>query len=509
MQNELISNLSRATAWPGNPAPARLVETHISWLLLAGDFAYKIKKPLDLGFLDFSQLEQRREACQEELRLNRRLAADIYLEVLPISGTPASPRPGDPSDPIEYAVAMRRFPDDAVLTIQLSDGKLSMEDCRQLGRDIAVFHDGLAPDLSRGCPDSVWEPVADSLNMLAELGVPCSGSDGLDTLRSSLSRRYSGASGLLQQRQAAGRVRECHGDLHLGNLVRLPRGIVPFDALEFDPDLRWTDVMAEVAFLLMDLGVRERCDLAHAFLDGYLAQSGDFDGLPLLPLLLAARALVRAKVTLLAPDGTQPAARAACRKLLQFAARPALLPRQPQLLLVCGPSGTGKTWLARQLSAPLSAIHLRSDVERKRLAGLAEQASSHSAPGQGLYTTERSLATYERLARLAGIVLDAGFSVLVDAAALEAEQRAGLLEVAHAHGVPGTLVWLHGPEALLRQRISTRIAAGNDASEATLAVLIAQLSGLDPPCHDEAARVVSLDVSQRIDVPELVEKLLA
>jgi aminoglycoside phosphotransferase family enzyme/predicted kinase len=511
---QLPDALLRADAWPHPVRELRLVETHISWVFLTGDYAYKVKKPLDLGFLDFSTLERRQQACTEELRLNRRLAPDLYLAVVPIGIANGQLCTGAGGEPVEYAVRMRQFPDHALLADELAAGRLTAADLRELAGTIAAFHADLppAPPTSpAGSPERVWAPLAQSLGQLAELGAGNCLDGGLPTLAAALRHRFEALVPLLEQRQACGMIRECHGDLHLGNLVRLDRGIAAFDALEFDAALRWTDVMAEVAFLLMDLCVRDRQDLAMVFLNEYLSRTGDYAGVRLLPLYLAYRALVRAKVMLLAPVADEPARASAAmlvNRLLRFAQQPSLQVRNPTLVLVCGASGTGKSWLSGRLAPWLPALHLRSDVERKRLAGLPALARSDSAVGGGLYAPAMSNATYQRLATLAAGLLQSGFHVIVDAAALTAARREQILHAAGPLPRRTALVWLEGPPALLAGRIDQRSTRGADPSEADRIVLEQQLRMLERPRDDEAAQVVRLDAASDPDPAALATRLV-
>jgi len=513
MPPPLIRALLKPEAWPHPVAAPRLIETHISWVILTGEFAYKIKRPLDLGFLDFTTLTRRRAACEEELRLNRRLAADIYLGLTPISGTPEKPLPGGPGEPIEYAVRMRQFPAAARLPEQLAAGELRSEDMSAFGQTIAAFHQALAPAEPAGQwgrPEQVWQAVAESLAQLAELLPDPARRRQLSSLSQMMERQFGHCAGLLEERARTGYVRETHGDLHLANLVRWQDRIVAFDALEFDPALRCTDLMAEVAFPVMDLCTRGRPDLAMAFLNSWLSETGDYPGLALLHFFLAARALVRAKVKLLAPAGDAEAKQAASNEaatLLAYAADPVPFGRPAQLLLICGVSGTGKTWLSRELAMQLPAIHLRSDVERKRLAGLAPLDQSKSGYGSGLYDSSHTQRTYAELERLARQVLACGLQLIIDAAALKRGQRAALLRAATDQGMPATIIWLHGPEQLLASRIRQRATRADDASEADPDVLTRQLEHREPPDSAEASELLDVDVSAGIEVTELLARL--
>jgi len=504
----LVRALCRPDAFPHPTAGIRILETHISWVILTGDYAYKIKKPVALEFVDFSSAEVRVAACLEELRLNRRLAPELYVGVVPITGSRERPVIGGAGSPLEYAVQMREFPGDALGLKELEAGRLQAADLERLAETLADFHAGLPPappDSDWGTPARVAAPIHQTLAQLARLleGTPRAARAA--SLRRVCEQQLAALAEVLVRRRREGAIRECHGDLHLGNLVHLERGLVPFDALEFDPALRWIDVISEVAFLVMDLCVRARADLAYTFLNRYLLQSGDYPGLALMPLYLRYRAAVRAKVTLLAQaQGATVDADAV--RLLDYAERP-LGEAQPQLIVTCGPSGSGKTWLARRIAPLLPALHLRSDVERKRLAGLPAQARTDSGLASGIYSAELTTRTYERLAALARVGLAAGFSVIVDATCLKRAQRDTLLGTAVPAGVRRQLLYLSGREALLRERVLARLVEGRDPSEADEVVLAAQLRQLEAPTAAEADSLLALDASEPID-PETVAQRL-
>lgn len=504
----LVRALCRPEAFP-HPAPQiRVLETHISWVILTGGYAYKVKKPVALEFVDFSAADDRVAACLEELRLNRRLAPELYLGVVPITGSPERPVIGGVGQPLEYAVQMREFPDDALALHELKAGRLGAADLERLAEVLADFHAGLPPapaDSDWGTPERVAAPIRQTLRQLTTLLEDTPRAARARALAQVCEQQLGTLAEAFKRRRRAGAIRECHGDLHLGNLVRLDRGLVPFDALEFDPALRWIDVISEVAFLVMDLCVRARSDLAYRFLSHYLMQTGDYSGLALMPLYLRYRAAVRAKVTLLA-RAQGATAEADVGRLMDYAEHP-LGRHPPQLIVTCGASGSGKTWLARRLAPLLPALHLRSDVERKRLAGLTAEARTGSALGGGIYSAERTARTYERLAELARIGLAAGFSVIVDAACLKRAQRDTLLGGDLPAGASRRLLCLSGPEALLRERLLARLAEGRDASEADEAVLAAQLRNFEAPTAEEAEALLMLDASKPLDPEALANAL--
>ena len=323
----------------------------------------------------------------------------------------------------------------------------------------------------------------------------------LQSLEQRLSSLHAARSALLRDRREQGWVRECHGDLHCGNVVRWQGRLTPFDGIEFDPGLRFIDVVNDIAFLAMDLAERGHADLRLAALQAWLETLGDFAGLPLLPYYETYRALVRAKVAALralqsASDApAHAAAIAECSRYLAWAAG-RIRQRAPVLVITCGFSGSGKTWLARQLREPLHALHVRSDVERKRLAGLAPEADSRSPPDAGIYTPDYTTRTYDRLHECAAAALLGGESIIVDAAFLRRDERLRFLVLAESLARPGRVVHCHAPPDTLRERVVARSAARNDASEAGLDVLQRQPSWWEDFDDRERAHLIEVDTSR-------------
>lgn len=500
----LVAGLRRPDAYPhAVREPVGVAETHISWVLLTGEFAYKIKKPVALSFLDYSTLEGRRLFCEEELRLNQRLAPGLYLDVLPICGTTARPVVGAAGTALEYAVRMRQFARADELPALLAAGAACDDDIADLGRRIARFHADAAvvvADTAYGRPDTAHRVTLDNFTELRALPEAAPWRDALDALESRVDELFARLRLLMDARRARGRVRECHGDLHCGNVVRWEGALTPFDGIEFEPALRFIDVVNDLAFLTMDLAERGHADLRRIVLQAWVEASGDWDGLPLLPYYEAYRALVRAKVAALralqlAPGcDARAAAVADCRRYVDWA-HARVQARQPALLVTCGLSGSGKTWLARRLAARLGGLHLRSDVERKRLAGLTALDASGSALDAGIYTLEFNARTYDRLARCAADTLAAGETLVVDAAFLRSGERRRFQALARERAVPFAIVHCEAPVALLRERVAARAAAGDDASEAGLAVLDRQPGYWEPFESDEQPAVLRTDTS--------------
>ncbi|MFO7541541.1 MAG: AAA family ATPase [Thiobacillus sp.] len=470
---ELIRNLSRRLG------SVQHVETHISHVLLTGEWAYKIKKPLNLGFLDFSTLDKRLHVCREEVRLNRRLAPDIYLGVVPITGTPAAPQLDGEGEAIEYAVKMRQFPPDATLDRQVPLTAIQIE---AIATAIAHFHlHGCAragANSPWGDPQHVWQPVAQNFEQIAPHLTAPADRQQLDALQKWCETEHARLTPLMATRKCDGFIRECHGDLHLGNLAWVDDRLLVFDCLEFNPGLRWIDIQSEIAFCYMDLMQRSHADLAWLFLNTWLEHSGDHAGLALLQYYAVYRALVRLKVAVLragqVTGSDHDAALAEARTLLNLATK-LMRPLPLRLDITHGLSGSGKTTVTQTLMQAPGAIRLRSDVERKRLAGLDALASSGSGVGTQLYAADATHRTYAHLARLAGEVLDAGWPVIVDATFIMRWQRDLLREQARSRKVDFHILDFQVPVAILRKRIVQRAREGHDASEANLDVLQHQL----------------------------------
>ena len=450
------------------------VDTHISTVWLAGDYAYKLKKPVKLPFLDFSTLALRRHFLAEELRLNRRTAPDLYLDLLPVTGSAVTPRLGGEGEPIEWVLRMRRFPAGALLSELAASGRLQASHIDALAVHVADFHcslPALAPAEAPAKDVVAW--TCESLDE-AEFnpGRPSTVDRGrVQTLRERLLALFQTQAGWRMRRLQGGFLRECHGDLHLGNLVLWRDAVLAFDAIEFEPALRCIDLINDVAFAFMDLLACGHAELAWRLVNGYVERSGDFDGLTGLRAFAAYRALVRAKVALLSgqPEGFL--------RYWPLAESLAADPSPPRLLLVMGLSGAGKSTLAAMLAEQSGAIRLRSDVERKRLHGLA--ATDRPTPGQDLYRTEATRATYARLTGLADGLLAAGHSVVVDAALLRQSERAALRQLAQRRHVPWLLVECRAEPALMERRLLERAAAGTDASDAGIEVLRRQRESVE------------------------------
>jgi len=505
-QATLVRALRDPTCYDHPAEAVELIETHISWVLLSGAYAYKIKKAVNLGFLDFSTLEKRRFFCGEELRLNRRLAPQLYLDVVPISGTLAEPRLNGAGHVIEYAVKMLRFPQEALLDRMLADSKLTPLQLDAVAREVARFHAATATATPEGLgtAEAVHQPVRENFTQIAERAGGLPQGVALDPVRQWSEEEFARRRTDFAARRDNGFVRECHGDLHLGNMAWIDDSPTLFDCIEFDPALRWIDVISDAAFVVMDLHDHGRPDLAQRFLNTYLEQTGDFGALRLLPYYQCYRAMVRAKVSCIRATQSglgKEQQQAVCKQTASYVHLASFFtrPTRPWLLITHGYSGSGKTTATQLLLEHTGAIRLRSDVERKRLFGLAPQARSQSGINQGLYAPDAHLMTYRRLEELAREVLQAGFPAIVDAAFLKRAERDAFRALARELGVPFLILELHATEDTLRRRVVQREHLGRDASEATLQVLESQLRSGESIAAEENNWTAALNSEQPME----------
>jgi aminoglycoside phosphotransferase family enzyme/predicted kinase len=499
-QAELIRNLASPGCYDHAVGSVQHRETHISHVLLSGEYAYKIKKPLDLGFLDFSTLDKRRHVCQEEVRLNRRLAPTYYLGVVPVTGSPAAPHVNGTGEAIEYAVKMRQFSPDSTLDRLEAQGRMTASQVETIATTIARFHlqacARAGEDSSWGDPEHVWQPVVQNFLQISPRLSGSADRQQLDTLQRWSEAEHARLAPLMAARKRDGFIRECHGDLHLGNLAWVDHKLLVFDCLEFNPELRWIDIQSEIAFCYMDLLQRGHPDWAWLFLNTWLEETGDHGGLALLRYYAVYRALVRVKVAVLRAGQTTGAEHETvlteARAILDLATT-LTRPLPLRLDITHGLSGSGKTTVTQTLMQTPGAVRLRSDVERKRLAGLDARARSGSGVGEQLYAADATRRTYAHLAQLAGDVLDAGWPVIVDATFTARWQRDLLRELAQSRGVAFHILDFQVPEATLRERILQRSRTGSDASEAGLDVLQHQLDTADPLATEELEDVVRIE----------------
>jgi aminoglycoside phosphotransferase family enzyme/predicted kinase len=475
---DLIQALGVPSAYPHPASRVEVRHTHISVVFLAGDYAYKIKKPVELGFLDFSTPDKRRHFCEEEVRLNRRLAPRVYLGVVPVARSGPEVKMDGSGAVIEWAVKMERQAEAATLQSRLVRGEVGPEQMEALARKLARFHAGAAAGkhvsafgrfatVARNCREN-FEQAA------SQVGTTVSG-PVYDRLRSLSEEALSRLRPVIERRAERGVPRDTHGDLHSEHVYFFPErkppdDLVVIDCIEFNERFRFADPVADMAFLVMDLLFHRRPDLARAFSGAYFRASGDEEGRMLLPFYTAYRAAVRAKVEGFElaekeiPEAERAAALNRARGHWLLALGELDEPnRKPCLLMVGGLPGTGKSTLARGLSERAGFELIRSDVVRKELAGLAGSDRVPAAFGEGIYCPDWNERTYAECLRRAELLLFEGKRVLVDASFRAEKWRRKFLDAATGLGVAGVILLCTAEPDTVRARLQGR---RNDASDA-------------------------------------------
>ncbi|MBE9117560.1 AAA family ATPase [Lusitaniella coriacea LEGE 07157] len=474
-----------------------LIQTHASYVFLTGDYAYKVKKAVDFGFFDYSTIEKRQHFCQEEVRMNQQLAPEIYLEVLPITQSGTQLSLGDNGEPIEYAIKMRQFPQEMLWSQRFEKGELTLKIMEELGRVVAQFHLNAPTNeyISSFGEIAKIEAAFDENYRQSEpyIGIVQTQQQFEET-KQFTEYFFDREKELFAYRRRKGWIRECHGDLHLRNICSWQDKIRLFDRIEFNEEFRFVDVMYDVAFTVMDLEARGRVDLGNAFLNAYIEQTGDWEGLQVLPLYLSRQAYVRAKVaSFLLDDSDIPQEEK--QQAHQTAANYYRLAweytrsRQGKLIVMSGLSGSGKTTVARELARQLGAIHLRSDAVRKHLAGIELQETG----GNEIYTPQMSEKTYNRLLELGKMLVSRGFPTILDAKYDRAPLRKPIIEWCQSQDYPLQILHCTAPIEVLRDRVRQRTG---DISDATPDLILHQQAAAEPLNATERIYATTLDTTQ-------------
>lgn len=505
----LLRELGQPSAFARPVERVEVLQTHISLLFFAGERVYKVKKPVDLGFLDFTRLEQRRHFCEEELRLNRRLAPEVYLAVVPIvrSGD-GTLRVGGEGEVVDWAVEMVRLPAERMLAALLDRGEIDNEQMNATAALLARFH-AEAPTGSGvdeyGEPDAIASLVEENFEQLEPF---CSPEGLLTPSQHAFSRGKARAfleshRDLLERRVREGRVRDGHGDLHAENICFTDTGVVAYDCIEFSRAFRCADVAADISFLAMDLDYRGCPGFSGYLMKRYARESGDGELPRLEAFYKGYRATVRGKVAALTSldAALDPASREEHeRKAMRYLQLAAAYELSPALILTCGLPASGKSWLGKRLAGALRAAVLRTDVRRKLLAGLEPTARAGADYGAGLYSEEKKEAIYGALLADALSNLEAGHSTIVDATFSRRHYRARFVDAAERLGLPYYVVHVTAPDALVRERLARRAAEGSDASDAGLDVYLREREAFEPPT--EVPREHVLEVVSGEGAPE-------
>ncbi|HEX7646367.1 MAG TPA: AAA family ATPase, partial [Noviherbaspirillum sp.] len=479
-------------------------ETHLSWVIVARDTAYKLKKALHFDFADFSTLEKRRHFCHEEVRLNRRMAPDLYLGVESIGGTPENPVIGEPERAIEFAVKMKAFSQDCLWSGRLQRNVLTPDEVDGLALHLAQFHQETAIagiDAAWGSAASVAAVAHDNFSSIKAL-VPEGGRRLAAECAAWSDAELARLDAVFAARKQGGFIRDCHGDLHAGNILTLDGKVEVFDCIDFNESLRWIDVIDDFAFIYMDLCRHNRQDFAARLLNRYLEITGDYEGVRLLRFYAVQRAAVRCKVALLRASQQDihsqeaASARAEARGYLELC-QTLSHAGSGRLVITSGFSGSGKSTFTRKLVERAGVIRLRSDLERKRLAGMAPTARDGAA--SGLYASGMTDMTYGRLEELARCLLAEGLSVVVDAAFLEPRQREAFARLAAGMPVPFFILELQASDKTLRERVAARAKTGGDPSDADVDVLERQLAHYIPLSAPEREHAVVIDAEKGFD----------
>lgn len=502
MSQALIAALQNPALYPHPVDGFKIIETHISWVILTGTYAYKMKKPVNFGFLDFTDLAARKHFCEEELRLNQRMAPDLYLQVLPVIGSVDAPQIGGQGEAIEFLLQMHEFPQTQLMAEVQARGELTDAHIDALAEQIAQFHLSI-PQVPSSHPmnsaEAIVAPMRQNFEQIQPLLTEQADLQQLQALTDWTETSIARLQPLLKQRSQQGFIRECHGDLHLGNATVIEGKVVLFDCIEFNEPFRLIDIASDAAFLAMDLEDRGLKCQARRFINGWLERTGDHSSLQLLNLYKAYRALVRAKVSLFRLHQEEDAVqrRVILRQYRSYANLAESYSAIPSrfLAITHGVSAVGKSQVALRLVEALGAIRLRSDVERKRLHGEQPEALA-SEVGAGIYSAEAGEATYQRLHTIAEAALGAGFSVVIDATYLKHHYRQAAWQVAESTGVPFIILSCEAPEAVIVQWLAQRQANGGDPSDATMGVIKAQQLSREPLSDSEQL------LNRQIDTPD-------
>jgi aminoglycoside phosphotransferase family enzyme/predicted kinase len=507
MDKRILEALLRPDAYPEPTSQVSLVQTHVSYILITDNFAYKIKKPVDFGFLDFTSAERRRFFCHEEVRLNRRLCPDVYLGVVELREAPNGPSFFGDGKVIDHAVKMRRLPQERMLDNLLNKGEVADQDIRNIAGTIAWFH--LAAERSDAIDEYGtiaairlnWEENFQQVGRF--IGTTLTAED-LNLIRGYVDTFLSHNIPLFAERIKNGFIRDCDGDIHVENIC-LVEPVCIFDCIEFNDRFRYSDTAADIAFLLMDLDFHRHGEFAGPFLDEYCAVTGDTGVLQLLDFYKTYRAFVRGKVESLRltdreirEDDRVLATKKAARyfRLARgYAIRNSM---RQTMFITCGLMGSGKSSIAEELAFQLGIKRISSDALRKKITGTPPGEHRFLEYGEGIYSRDMDRQVYAKLLRMSRDALEEGGSVVVDASFRRRQDRSRFASLATGMGLSFLIVYTTSPVETVKERLEDRLKEGSAISDGRWELYHRQLDEFEPPCADEGA-VISLDTSTPMD----------
>lgn len=510
----LIERLQQPSLYSHPTDNFQMLETHCSYVVLTGDYAYKIKKPVNFGFLDYSDLQKRKHFCEEEVKRNQAMAGSIYLQTIPIYGTSEQPAFTGENTPIEYAVQMRQFSQENLLSKIQDQGKLTTTIIDKLAENLAHFHKDapLVPaELIIGTAEHAHQQTLDNFSQTLPLLTEQSDIQELQHLQADVEALYKKIKPIIDRRKQTGFVRQCHGDVHLNNIVMINNEPVIFDCIDFNDDFCWTDTMADLAFITMDLDEFGEHELSWRLLNQYLEISGDYDGLNVLAYFQSYRAMVRAKVAMFtltySDDKTLQEEQYKRYKGCVALAQKYLQPLDKRLVITCGVSASGKSTLARQIQTDLDLIRITSDRERKRHAKIDLEQDCTADVLAGIYHDSHTETTYQALANLTKTILEAGYPVLVDATFRENKYRHQFAKLANTQKVPFVILYCNAPESQLRQWLTERQSRENKVSEATQDVLSMQLEKFESPLDTASEHTIEINTANTLDFATIIKAI--
>ena len=497
MEQRIFRSLLNPSAYPEPATAVRLIQTHVSLIFLTDNYVYKIKKPVDLGFLDFTSLQQRRFYCEEEVRLNRRLCPDMYLGVVEVRDSEAAPL-GPEGKVVDYAVKMRRLPEERMLDRLLERGEVTPADIRRIARTIGEFHNQAERNAETDSLGS-WETInlnwQENFRQLEEFSSVTIAARDLQIIRDWVSRFMEENRDVFSRRIANGHIRDCNGDIHMENIC-LTDQVLVFDCIEFNKRFRYSDTAADIAFLLMDFDFAGAPLFSDVFLQEYLAVTGDRDINRVLDFYKIYRAVVRGKVESFRlhdpdiPDGEKAAARERATRYLHLARGYILRGKLPlTLIITCGLMGSGKSTVASRLSSELGLERFSSDLVRKELSSVPPYSHDYSGYGKGIYDGETTTATYQRLLDRTSAALGAGRSAIVDATFRKRTDRAMFRALAREKSAGFFILYLSAPEGVLEERLDARLASPGEISDGRRELLRSQQEEFEPPGLDEQGQI--------------------